>query len=70
MAKKKLCEFCEPEFTKVESMDNNNLTMEVYPGKMISAVAFFFDPKTEETYEATVSIPMDFCPVCGRRLGE
>lgn len=64
------CEYCEGEWNTYESDAGNELTLELYPGNIISASAILYNPNTEETYEASVSIPMIYCPYCGRRLGE
>ena len=64
---KKPCEYCEEEMTNLISDLGDYLTMEIYQGHMISAIAFF---KTEsgEQEQATIEIPMDYCPCCGRKL--
>ncbi len=64
---KKPCEYCEEELIQVTSDLGDDLTVEIYPGKMIAAIAFF---KTEsgEMEQATCSLPMAYCPNCGRKL--
>lgn len=65
---KKPCEYCDEELTMIVSDLGEDLTVEVYPGKMIAAIAFFRN-QSEELEQATCSIPMNYCPNCGRRLG-
>lgn len=65
---KKPCEYCSDELTTITSDLGEDLTVEVYPGKMIAAIAFFRN-QSEELEQATCSIPMNYCPNCGRRLG-
>ena len=64
---KKPCEFCENELLTISSDLGDDLTVEVYPGHMIAAIAFF-RKEDGELEQATCSIPMDYCPNCGRKL--
>lgn len=67
---KEPCEFCEcgyGDFIRITSEENEEFTLELYPGNCISAGAVFYNPRTEESYEATVSVPMNYCPACGRK---
>ena len=67
------CEYCDCGFDDwlgIESDAGADLTLEIYPGHCISASAILYNPRTEETHEASVSIPMNFCPVCGRKWSE
>ena len=64
---KKPCEFCEEELTTVQSDIGDDLTVEIYPGHMIAAIAFL-RTASGELEQATVQIPMDYCPNCGRKL--
>jgi hypothetical protein len=75
MARKKTepCDFCDcgyGDVLRIGSEDSDDLTLELYPGHIISASAIMYNPRTEETYEATVSVPMNYCPVCGRKWGD
>lgn len=65
---KKGCEYCEEDFTYINSDMGEDLQLELYPGKIIGATAFFRNQITEEQEEARVLIPMNYCPNCGRRL--
>ena len=65
---KKPCEYCEVDYVGYYSDMGEDLMLEVYPGKMIAAVAFFRNQNTEELEEAKADIPMNFCPNCGRDL--
>lgn len=72
MAKKKTepCEYCEcgyGDYLRITSEDSEDLTLELYPGHLISASAILYNRHTEETFEAAASVPMNYCPVCGRK---
>lgn len=62
------CEYCEEELTQIPSNLGDDLVMELYPGKLISATAFFINQSDEGMEEACVGIPMNYCPNCGRKL--
>lgn len=62
------CEYCEGELVTIEAEESGELTLELYPGHIISASAILYNRNTEETYEATASVPMYYCPACGRKL--
>ncbi|MBR3740402.1 MAG: hypothetical protein IKN04_08055 [Clostridia bacterium] len=62
------CEYCEGELVTIEAEESGELTLELYPGHIISASAILYNRNTEETYEATASVPMNYCPACGRKL--
>ena len=69
--KQEPCEYCEGDwqsYSALEGDDADKLTIDLYPGHMISATAVLYNPRTEETEEVSVSVPMDFCPACGRDL--
>ena len=69
MARKMIpCEYCSDDFIRFDSDLGKNLTLEVYPGHMIAAIAFFINPYDEQTEQATADIPMNYCPNCGRKL--
>lgn len=68
-AKKAPCEYCGQgygELLTVYSPDSDDLTAELYPGIIISVFAYTKD-EAGETHEATLSIPMNYCPACGRK---
>lgn len=63
------CEYCDHgygELLSLTSEDSDDLVMEICPGNCISAYAYI-KGADEETHEASVSIPMNYCPVCGRK---
>lgn len=71
MARRKTepCEYCEGDYISLESEEaGNELTLDLYPGHLISATAILYNPRTEESYEASVCINMNYCPVCGRKV--
>ena len=66
------CEYCEQgynELMTLTSEDSDDLIMEMYPGNCISVYAYMRDESGELT-EANISIPMNYCPVCGRKWEE
>ena len=66
---KEPCEYCEQDWTTIPSIEEDDrLTLELYPGHIISASAILYNKGTEETFEACAEIPMNFCPACGRDL--
>lgn len=68
--KKEPCEYCGSDFISLPALeDDDRLILELYPGHCISATAILYNPNTEEHFEANVSVPMEYCPVCGRHLG-
>lgn len=64
---KKPCEYCDEELTMIVSDLGDDLTVEIYPGKMIAAIAFF-KSESGELEQETCPIPMNYCPNCGRKL--
>ena len=70
MRRQKACEFCEDE--RWETIDvgrNASASMEVYPDNChISVVVQGTSDDGELTGEETLTIEMNFCPVCGRKL--
>ena len=70
--RKNPCDFCEDSWTSdyVEGRNGFCLWYEVYPfNHVISCIAQGNDEEGE-LIEGYVSIEMNFCPVCGRRLEE
>jgi hypothetical protein len=64
---KKPCEYCEEEMSQIIAGNTNDLLMELYPGKVIVCFGYF-TTESGETLEASVEIPMNYCPNCGRKL--
>ena len=64
---KKSCSYCEEEVTTIIADECEDLILEVYPGKLIGAIAYFRG-SYEELKEAHIDIPMNYCPNCGRKL--
>ncbi len=70
--KREPCEYCDQgydDWTQVVSEDCEDLTIELYPGHVIAAHAVMTNVHTEERYDASVSIPFNYCPNCGRKWG-
>lgn len=66
----KACEFCEADSFYGEDLPNCQLAIEVYPDNChIAVFAFGKSDDNEQTSEQSYTIPMDWCPCCGRRLG-
>ena len=68
-AKRPPCEYCEQgygELVTVHSPNSDDLTAEIYPGVGIYVFAYSKD-ENGETCVDTLQIPMNYCPVCGRK---
>ena len=65
---KKPCEFCDDELIQIKATNTDDLVMEVYPGKVIICFGYFTS-EAGECVEASVEVPMNYCPNCGRKLG-
>lgn len=68
--KKAPCEWCEGDFIRVDRADGQlNVTVEIYPeNELLSVYASCVDERGEFR-EAQADLPLEFCPVCGRKLG-
>ena len=73
MAKKsKPCDFCEEEhYMEANSRAeiHHDLLVEVYPFNGHIAVLSYAQDDTCDMNELTLEIPLNYCPVCGRKLG-
>jgi hypothetical protein len=71
MARKtKPCAFCEEEHWHTEDERNGHqLHLEIYPFSGVIAVTSFAKDEDGETTELYMRIEMNYCPVCGRKLG-
>ncbi len=69
--KKNPCPFCdEEEFVHLEAGPNADAVVEIYPfNGHIAVMVQGVSSDGEMTGEDEYSIEMNFCPVCGRKLG-
>lgn len=71
MGRKRIpCEWCEDNFS-TDSIEHRNgycLWAEVYPFAQMITVFAQANDENGETTEDFVTIPMNFCPNCGRKL--
>lgn len=71
--KKKPCEWCESEqiiLVTEEYAKNADATLEIYPYNCFMGLNVQGRSDDGElTTEATLDIPMNYCPACGRKLG-
>lgn len=73
---RKPCEYCEEEYYLEPSLDGvemnrtwHNITAELYPfNGHITFISQAENPNDGETDELWVTIPMNYCPNCGRKL--
>ena len=67
------CDFCAKAHFSESDRNAKNIRCiaGVYPNiRQISVVAFGFDDSGDVTHGETFQIPMNYCPNCGRRLGQ
>ena len=64
---KKQCEYCEDELIVLSADNTNDLSVEIYPGKMIYCGGWFKD-ESGEMIEGAIQIPLNYCPNCGRKF--
>ena len=65
---KKPCEYCNEDHWDSESIGRNQVSVEIYPEANFIGVTAFLQNLSEEMEEVTFNIPMNYCPVCGRKL--
>lgn len=65
---KKACEYCSEDHWDSEAIGQNQVSVEIYPEANFIAVTAYLQNLNGETEEVTFSIPMNYCPVCGRKL--
>ena len=70
MARKTPCDFCEDTSTSeyIEHRNGYCLWMEVYPYNNNLSVIAQANDENGELIEDAITIQMNFCPVCGRKL--
>ena len=70
MAKKKPCEYCADTWTTdyIEHRNGYCLWAEIYPYNNLIAVIAQANDENGEMIEDSISIQMNYCPVCGRKL--
>lgn len=68
--KKKSCEFCEDDWTSdyIEHRNGYCLWAEVCPWNNLIAVIAQSNDENGELIEDIYSLPMNYCPECGRKL--
>lgn len=71
MARKtKPCAFCEEEhWNSEDERYGHQLHLEVYPFNSVISVTSFAQDETGEVTQLGMRIEMNYCPVCGRKLG-
>ena len=71
MARKtKPCAFCEDEHWHTEDAPNGHqLHLEIYPFNEVISIQSFARDESGETTELSMRVEMNYCPVCGRKLG-
>ena len=63
------CEWCEAEqFYISDEANGHQLNVEIYPENETIAVISFAHDEGGETTELGFDMPMNYCPVCGRKL--
>lgn len=68
----KPCEFCSGEYES-ETVEHRNgyfLWMEVYPFNNTMAFIAQANDECGELIEDCISVQMNYCPICGRKLTE
>lgn len=69
MARKKPCEYCEDDnFFHQEGTNGAQLYVEIYPDANYIGITSFANDENGEMIEMTATIPMNYCPNCGRKL--
>ena len=63
------CDFCEEEnWWTEEGSPGHQMSIEVYPFNNILSITSFANTETGESNEISVSLEMNYCPKCGRKL--
>lgn len=70
MRKRKPCEWCADDILQSDSIGNHQLTLESYPENNLIAIYSYGNDNSGETTELSMTIEMNYCPVCGRKLNE
>lgn len=65
---RKACEYCCEDHWDSENIGKNQISVEIYPEAGFIGVTGFLQNINEEMDEVTFNIPMNYCPVCGRKL--
>lgn len=68
MARKKPCEFCEDDWWETQEDKGLQVHVEVYPFNNVIGVTAFANDEMGEVIERSISLPMNYCPNCGRKL--
>lgn len=58
-----MCEYCE-KGKRIEERKNDNMFFEIY-GKHLRGIGDFFN-----TFRFGRDVLINYCPMCGRKLGE
>ena len=64
------CDFCENEnWDSEEGTGKHQLYYEIYPeNNVMYFTSYAENQETGETEELGIEIPLNYCPVCGRKL--
>ena len=68
--KRKPCAFCEREAIDTIELPNANAQIQIYPDNCL--VSFWVSSQTDDgelNGENDFSVEMNWCPVCGRKVG-
>ena len=68
--RRKPCEFCEREFVDTIELRNAQAQIQIYPDNCL--VSFWVSSHTDDgelNGENDFSFEMNWCPVCGRKVG-
>ena len=71
--KKKPCEFCEDDnFSEWYTEDRNGYCMwyEFYPFHKLLTIISQANDENGELIEHSIDFEINYCPICGRKLGE
>lgn len=71
MARRKPCEFCEDDNwdTYDENKKGLSLYVEIYPMNNMIGITAYANDECGEVIEESITLPMNYCPNCGRKLG-
>jgi len=69
MARKKPCEYCEDVgLWNFSGPNGHQLYVELYPEENYIGLTSYANNESGECMELQATIPMNYCPNCGRKL--
>ena len=69
MAKKKPCEYCEDaSWFSLDGRNGHQLYVEIYPDENYIGVTSYGADENGDADELSTTVPMHYCPNCGRKL--